>query len=113
MVSRWQPHLEEALHLAGLDGSIALRVEATEQFCDRVAVLITRGYLAGKTSWTAADAAINHLYPIMLECPEIPAYAWDVYEAFDAAEYHPDQPDLSQDEITKPLLLALSGGECA
>jgi hypothetical protein len=113
MISRWQPDLEKALRDAGLDTGIAQSVEPTQKYCDRVAQLIACAYLERKTSWLAADGAINHLYPIMLECPTMPEYAWAIYEAFDAAEYHPDSPGLSEDDVTRPILLAHIGGQIA
>jgi hypothetical protein len=97
------------LREAGIDASFLGRFEATQEYCDQAALLIARRYLEGHTSWLAADAAINHLYPVMLECPAIPEFAWGVYEAFDAGEYHPDSPTLSDDEVTKPILLAQVG----
>ena len=106
----WQPNLERSLQEAGLDSSALEPFAATQEYCDQVALLIARGYLEGQTPWLVADAAINHLYPVMLECPEIPNCAWGIYKAFDAGEYHPDSPTLSDDEVTKSILLAQVGG---
>jgi hypothetical protein len=113
MVSRWQKNLEEALRDAGLDTQLARLIERTHTYCDQVAQLIVSAYLEGKISWLVADAAINHLYPVMLECPSLPEFAWSIYEAFDAAEYHPDSPHLSEDEVTRSILLAGMGGQLA
>ena len=113
MASRWQPNLEKALREAGIDVSIAQSVEPAQKYCDQVAQLIARAYLERKASWLAADAAINHLYPIMLECPSTPEYAWGIYEAFDAAENHPGSPGLSEDDVTRPILLMHMGSQLA
>lgn len=109
MSSRWQPNLELSLREAGLDASVLGRFEASQEYCDQAALMIARGYLEGHTSWLAADAAINHLYPVMLECPVVPKFAWGIYEAFDAGEYHPDFPTLSDDEVTRSMLLVQAG----
>jgi hypothetical protein len=101
------------LREAGLDASVLGHFEASQEYCDQAALLIARGYLEDHTSWLAADAAINHLYPVMLECPAVPEFAWGIYEAFDAGEHHPDSPTLSDDEVTKPMLLAHIGGSGA
>ena|SRR5690348_13674520 len=114
MSSRWQPSLEQALRNAGLDPTIAVQAEPTmEAFCNRVAQVVSAAYLQGQVSWVAADAVINHLYPFMLECPAVPSYAWGVYEAFDAAEYHPDTPELSEDAVTRSALVAQVGSQHA
>ena len=113
MVSRWQKNLEDALRDAGLDATIERLIEPTQRYCDQVAQLIASSYLEGKTSWLAADAAINHLYPVMLACPSLPEFAWAIYEAFDAAEYHPDSPNLSEDEVTRSILLTGMGSQLA
>ncbi len=110
MSSHWQPNVETSLSEAGLDASVLEPFETSQEYCDHVALLIARGYLEGQISWLAADAAINHLYPVMLECPVVPECAWGIYDAFDAGEYHPDSPTLSDDEVTKPILLAQVGG---
>ena len=110
MSSRWQPNLELSLLEAGLDASVLGCFEASQEYCDQAALLIARGYLEGHTSWLAANAAINHLHPVMLECPAVPVFAWGISEAFDAGEYHPESPTLSDDEVTKPMLLAQVGG---
>jgi hypothetical protein len=98
---------------AGLDAGVAEHIEATQEYCDQVALLIAHGYLEGQVSWLAADVAINHLYPVMLECPAIPECAWGIYEAFDAGEYHPDSPELADDHVTRTILLAQIGGQRA
>jgi hypothetical protein len=113
MVSRWQPNLEKALRDAGLDMGISQNAEPTEQYCNQVAHLIARAYMEHKTSWLAADAAINHLYSLILECPSLPEYALAIYEAFDAGEYHPDSPNLSEDDVTRAILLTPLSGQLA
>lgn len=90
---------------------IAEHIEPTQEYCDQVALLIAHRYLAGQVSWPTADAAINYLYPVMLECPVIPECAWDIYEAFDAGEYHPGSPELSDDHVTRTILLAHIDGQ--
>ncbi len=113
MTSRWHPNLERSLREAGLDPSVALNAEPTNVFCNRDAQMVTDAYLKGFVSWLAADAVVNHLYPFILECAAVPEYAWGVYEAFDAGEYHPDTPQLTDDAVTKSALLAQAGGQHA
>jgi hypothetical protein len=36
-----------------------------------------------------------------------PEYAFGVFLAFDAGEYHPKTKDLTPDEVTRPLIKAL------
>ena len=110
MSSRWQTHLEGALQEAGLDTMDLAPFASTQKYCDDVALLIARSYLDGRTSWLAADYAINRLFPIMLDCPTLPDCAWGIYEAFDAGEDHPDSPELSDDEVTRSLLTAQAEG---
>lgn len=105
MSSSWQANLEQSLRAAGIGSSNLDRAELDAAFCNRIAELVARAYLQGETSWLAADAVINHLYPLMLECPSTPEYAWTVYEAFDAGEYHPDTPELADEAVTKAALL--------
>lgn len=105
MTYSWQPNLARELLQAGLDPGCFEHVESVETLCRTVAELVVHGYLSGKLSWADADSVINYLFPAMLECQRIPDYPWSVYEAFDAGEYHPVTPELSEDEVTRPLLL--------
>ena len=97
-------NLSKAMLDAGLDPTLAANLYPADSVCDAIAQSVVRKYLAGELTWLNADAAMNHLYPLMLECPVLPKYSWKVYEAFDAAEYHPSEPHLSEDAITRALL---------
>jgi len=103
-------NLLQSLASAGLDASLAAQSLPPEQVCHAVATQVTRKFLSGQLDWLAADSVMNHLYFVMLECPEIPKYAWSVYEAFDAGEYHPDEPGSSEEQITRSLLEGISDG---
>jgi hypothetical protein len=111
VLSQKQTNLKEALRAAGLDTAVALRVEATQQYCDRVALLIARGYMEGRVSWSTADSAINHLWFVMLACPSVPARAEAIYDAFESGEYHPASPELSEDDVTRSMLLIALGDQ--
>ncbi|HEX5352651.1 MAG TPA: hypothetical protein VFW60_01075 [Rhodanobacteraceae bacterium] len=113
MSSRWHFNLAQALLEAGLDPALASHAEPTESFCNDIAQLVSRAYLQGQVSWGAADAVVNHLHFFILGCPILPKYAWGVYEAFDAGEYHPDSPELSDEAVTKAALIAQGAGEHA
>ena len=110
MTSLWEANLATALRAAGLTDVATREVEATKEYCNHVAGAIAISFLGGQISGLAADAAINHLYPLMLECSESPKEAWRVYLAFDAGEHHPDQPAAADDDVTRQILLGQKGG---
>jgi len=58
-----------------------------------------------------ADDAINILMSVINGGPEpfLPDYAFSVFLAFDAGEYHPDTPHLTSDEVTRRLIEKLIG----
>lgn len=48
---------------------------------------------------------MNALYGLMSSVYEVfPEFAYGVYLAFDAGEYHPQAPLLSPDAVTRPLI---------
>lgn len=85
--------------------SYCLKHRATpEEFIEQFSRFVVEGYLNKRLSWVDCDIAMNGL------CVEIPnfdglsAEPWETYLAFDAGEHHPDQPGLTEDEVTRPLL---------
>jgi len=103
-------NLLQSLASAGLDASLVADSLSPEQVCDTIAQQVAQKFLSGELDWLSADSVINHLYFVMLECPEVPKYAWSVYEAFDAGEYHPDDPASTEEQITRSLLEGSSRG---
>lgn len=103
-------NLLQSLTRAGLDASLADPSLPSQQVCNAVAQQVAQCFLSRKLDWLSADAVINHLHFVMLECPEVPSYAWAVYEAFDAGEYHPDDPASTDEQITRSLLERISHG---
>ena len=76
----------------------------TREFLERFARYIVDGYVAGRFNWDSCDSAMNNLSALMAEYLLMPDYAWKVFLAFDAGEYHPNTPNLSPDEVTRPLI---------
>ncbi len=107
-------NLLQSLASAGLDPSLAAQPLLPEQVCNPVAQQVAQKFLSGELDWLSADAVINHLHFVMLECAEVPTCAWAVYEAFDAGEYHPDDPESTDEQVTRSLLEEISHGwHCA
>ena len=104
MTDSWRTYLSESLREAGLDASILHHEKSAEDSANDVAALIVRNFREGSISWETADILANQLCGPMFECQELPSYAWDVYLAFDAGEYHPDTPELTDDEVTVSVL---------
>ena len=67
----------------------------SEQFARHVATK----YQQKSMSWLDADAAMEHTW--------LSDFAFQVFLAFDTAEYHPQTPHLTPDEISRPLIDAL------
>jgi hypothetical protein len=67
---------------------------------------IVEGYISRRFSWEDCDTAVNRLNPFVLTHSKerIPDYSWEVFLAFDAGEYHPNTPDLTPDEVTRPII---------
>ena len=75
----------------------------SEQFARRVAL----SYQQRTMPWLDADTAMNNLHAqamLRAEHTRLSDFAFAVYLAFDAAEYHPKMPHLSSDEISRPLI---------
>lgn len=81
-----------------------------DAFSNMFARLIAEGYLAGRFSWESGDAAMNAIYPVMLDCPKLPEFAWAIFIAFDDGEWHPRSVHLTSDEVTRPIIRTLIDG---
>jgi hypothetical protein len=74
-------------------------------FLDQFARHIVTGYLDGRFTWLSCDTAMNILMGLMSTVYlEFPDFAYGVFLAFDAAEYHPETPALTPDQVTRPLI---------
>lgn len=87
-----------------------------ERFCDEFARDVAHGYAAGRLCFTAANAAMKRLYAFGYGNSRrmLPAFSWDVYQAFDDGEYrHCGDPDDVDPELkyTRPQILSLVGSE--
>jgi hypothetical protein len=76
----------------------------TTEFLERFARYIVEGYVAGRFTWLSCDTAMNGLSGLMSQYVLMPDYPWGVFLAFDAGEYHPKTPNLTPDEVTRPLI---------
>lgn len=87
-----------------------------ERFCDEFSRRVAQGYATGCLCFTVADAAMNRLYAFSYGNSRgmLPAYSWDVYQAFDDGEYrHYGDPEDVDPELkyTRPQILALLDSE--
>lgn len=89
-----------------------LGVVSREAFCDIFSRRVAHEYAAGRLSFDVADAAMNRLwaYAYLGDEAFIPAYAREVFEAFDEGEFHHacDPPGTDPEQkYTRPLILEL------
>ncbi len=63
--------------------------ESVKAFCDAFAQRLVARYVSNELSWSDADALANHYFNLMVQhCgSRMPDYAWEVYLAFDEAEF--------------------------
>ena len=89
-------------------GTESLRVTVVELY-DLFAKRVARRYLSGELSYTMGDAAMTELFSYATRggSPELPRFAWQVFEAFDEGEYlHAGEPVDQQGEAKTRMLLA-------
>jgi hypothetical protein len=69
-------------------GLVGADVDQVKRFCDTFARNLVERYLREEISWVDGDAIANNYFQLMIRhCGrEMPAYAWDVYLAFDEGE---------------------------
>jgi hypothetical protein len=78
---------------------------AIENYFEMFTEHVVKGYLDGRFSWTDCDTAMMGLSTCMTNSSFNPdCFAWDVYVAFDCGEFHPKTPELTSDEVTRPLI---------
>ena len=72
--------------------------------CNLIAADLAQRYLSGSLNWTDADTCANHIYDLMiLHCgSQVPAFAWDIFLAFDEGEV-----DDRGDRHTRPRVTEL------
>jgi hypothetical protein len=73
-------------------------------FLERFTRYIVEGYVSGRLTWLSCDTAMNNLSGLMAQYFLMPDYPWGVFLAFDAGEHHPKTPNLTPDEVTRPLI---------
>ena len=104
------PHLVETAAAAPLKSSIIERACEEEKMSlfelyDAFALHVAEKYLSGEYSWRFCDDAMNHLFtyahPVSLS--GMPAFAFEVYSAFDEGEYRPEGEALSKRLIADAL----------
>lgn len=92
---------------------------ALPDFVDRFAREVAGLYLAGEISFDHADNAIGWLHHFALMRPDgeiLDEFAWNVYRAFDAGEYHPAGKECDEDlpaKYTMPMLRRLLASTAA
>lgn len=76
---------------------------------------VAEKYLQGTYTWCFGDVVMNCLYTYAYVFSDtgLPAYAWQVFIAFDEGEYiHPgDPPDFEHETRTKALLAEIADTE--
>jgi hypothetical protein len=77
-------------------------------FLDECAIRLARCFAAGELSFDFCDAVVNDLYGVCVHkrLMNFPIEFWQVYEAFDAGEFHrsADQSDDPIAEHTIPMI---------
>ena len=90
-----------------------IRVKAgwsSGEFCDAFSHRVAHEYAAYRLSFSTADAALNRLHTFFYLRYDslLPAYSWEVFEAFDEGEYQHDgdADDVNpEDKYTRPQIL--------
>lgn len=83
-------------------------------FLDRIGIEIAERYQAGQRTFQFCDSLVNDLWDALIDrVANNDDVRWpdgfhEVYEAFDAGEFHrlPDQSDDPESDFTKPLVAA-------
>lgn len=74
---------------------------------------VTEGYLEGTYAWSLCDQAMTNLfsYACLRAKGDLPAYAREVFHAFDEGEYihHGDSKNIDGEQRTKKLLAIIEG----
>lgn len=83
---------------------------SNQQFFNLVALIIAEKYAAGTLNYQVCDAIMNDLWGAWLSGveadPRLPCPFYEIYEAFDAGEYHrcPRQTDDPVKDYTDPWI---------
>ncbi|MEQ1639099.1 MAG: hypothetical protein ABL903_20760 [Methylococcales bacterium] len=75
-----------------------------ESYLDVFTKHVVKGYLDGRFSWNHCDCAMMGLSVWVTDLFNFDSFAWEIYMAFDAGEFHPQMPELTSDEVTRPLI---------
>jgi hypothetical protein len=75
------------------------------EFYDAFARIVAEKFAGGEYAWAFCDAAMNSLFtyahPVSLS--GLPAFAFEVYSAFDEGEYHEEGEALSRKLVAEAL----------
>jgi hypothetical protein len=86
--------------------SVSTELPRSELY-DRLAIYLARGFYRSKLDFTFCDGIANDIHAIITKADEHrPALFWEVFLAFDAGEFHPNN-DRSRDPVevyTRPLI---------
>jgi len=72
-----------------------------------VALHIAKTFDAGAVPYPTADAAIDSVWSLMIDCGTLPDLAYHIYEAFDAGEFPRQDKDDPIERYTRPLIKKL------
>ena len=87
---------------------------APSVFLDEIALRLARAFDAREFSFELCDAVVNDLFGVCFHdrLAEFPRKFWEVYEAFDAGEFHreADESDDPVNEHTRPMIEEILSG---
>ncbi len=79
---------------------------------DKLAIAVARSYMENRADFDTADGAVNGLWSSMIKdavdmnFDELPGIAHEIYDAFDAGEWNPNQEHLVSRPLLKRILAA-------
>ena len=81
-------------------------------FYNSTSLAVALKYQEGTLDFPICDAIMNDLWSVLIENLHgsmVPSPFFDIYEAFDAGEYHrtKDKSDSPEEEFTKPMIAAI------
>ena len=85
---------------------------SNEAFYNSLSLEVARRYQGGILSYTRCGSIMNDLWSILvghLNGGMVPSPFYEIYEAFDAGEYHrkKDKTDSPETEFTRPMIEAI------
>lgn len=85
---------------------------SNEAFYNSLGLEVARRYQGGALSYTRCDSIMNDLWSVLvghLNGRMVPSPFYEIYEAFDAGEYHrrKDKRDSPETDFTRPMIEAI------